>query len=952
MPTSSHLRSALLVTCATGALCLTAGVSQAATATATAGANSQGAAAVSEIVVTAEKREENVQRVPVAISVFSSTKRDVIGIQSIQDMTNFTPGLSYSTSTDRITLRGIGRTTNVLSADAPVANYDDGLYETFAVAAGRSSLDLERVEILRGPQGTLSGRNALGGAINEVTAKPTSTPYAEARVTYGNYDHVNLEAVVSGPLNDNWAVRVYGNWEKQDQGWIKNVVPGMPSEGNVINEWYVDGQIQGKINDHLDMWTKVQGAQWFNGGGGPGAASAGWTDAGYATGEFINGQAFLYANATYACNAGSGATNVKNPSPLGCVNPQVGNPWVEARSVPNTVTLPTYISVNTQWTWHANDFDIKYIGGGTYYHYILTGPSAVSPVVSETLPVAPNGLCGLGLLGPCSGLNINSQYAFNYQELNGFWSDEVDFISTGNGPLQWVAGLYQFYQHYTQPVTDGNTQQPQLNTPTCLTAFPCPTQTNFLYFNNQPSVSDQSYAVFGQIDWKFTDTLKLTLGARYSYDRKYGTESVRLLDMGNIVAPEQFGTFGTTAGPAAGAGPAFDLTELCTVVDCSPTKGVVTKTTYNPKTGLASRGYDANWSDPSGTAGLEWQVDPDTLLYAKYGRGYKSGGFNIGIFTVLSFSPYTNSETVDSFEIGLKKNFGHMLQVNAAAYYYSYSDLQIPITIAQDAGGPTQAETSFYNVPKSVSEGFELESTFTPIDNLAISLSYSYDNAYISQGAAADPGDPNAIAPGAKPLFTLAQCQATAGNKVPDCLPDIYTAPASGIIPGDPTQGFNIPQNLAGNSLPNAPHNKVAINVLYTFKTETGDLTPSVSYLWRDSAYGTLFSRPYNLAPAWDQWDMRLTWKSVNGRYEVIAFGKNVLNTIGYDQGAISNRLNSVTNVIGPAGTVTTVNYVQGINGPAGFNSHVANTGPLGIQTTYYPTPPRTYGIEFHYKFF
>ena len=75
-------------------------------------------------------------------------------------------------------------------------------------------------------------------------------------------------------------------------------------------------------------------------------------------------------------------------------------------------------------------------------------------------------------------------------------------------------------------MTDGNLEQPQLNTPTCLTAFACPTQNNFLYFNNQPSVSDQSYAVFGQIDWKFTDTLKLTLGARYSYDRKYGTESV------------------------------------------------------------------------------------------------------------------------------------------------------------------------------------------------------------------------------------------------------------------------------------------------------------------------------------------------------------------------------------------------------------------------------------------
>src|SRR5450631_2726153 len=92
-------------------------------------------AEVEIVVVTAEKRVQDVQTVPVAISVFGSDKRDAVGIQSIQDMTNFTPGLQYSTATDRISLRGVGRLTNVLSADASVANYDDGLYETFAVAA-------------------------------------------------------------------------------------------------------------------------------------------------------------------------------------------------------------------------------------------------------------------------------------------------------------------------------------------------------------------------------------------------------------------------------------------------------------------------------------------------------------------------------------------------------------------------------------------------------------------------------------------------------------------------------------------------------------------------------------------------------------------------------------------------------------------------------------------------
>src|SRR5436190_6275298 len=147
-------------------------------------------AQIETVVVTAEKRAQDVQTVPIAISVFSSDKRDAIGINSIQDMTNFTPGLQYNTSTDRISLRGVGRMTNVLSADASVANYDDGLYETFAVAAGRSSLDLDRVEVLRGPQGTLYGRNAIAGALNEITRHPDIDAFhGELRATYGNYDH-------------------------------------------------------------------------------------------------------------------------------------------------------------------------------------------------------------------------------------------------------------------------------------------------------------------------------------------------------------------------------------------------------------------------------------------------------------------------------------------------------------------------------------------------------------------------------------------------------------------------------------------------------------------------------------------------------------------------------------------------------------------------------------------
>jgi iron complex outermembrane receptor protein len=937
-------RHALLVSCAAGALSA-GGAAFAATATST----STSAPSVTEIVVTAEKREQNLQTVPIAITAFTSTERDKIGINSIQDMTNFTPGLTYSTSTDRITLRGVGRTTNVLSADAPVANYDDGLYETFAVAAGRSSLDLAEVVIERGPQGTLGGRNALAGSLDEVTNRPTATPYAEVRLTVGNYDHVIAEGDVSGPINDIWSYRLYANYEYQGEGWIKNIVPGQASEGNNINEWYADAQIQAKFNDHFEMWTKFQSAQWNNPSGGPGDLSDGWTKAGYPTYEWE--VAGVEPLAGYACAPGFAGANVVNVSPMGCTNPAVKSPWVEAMTIDHSVELPAYYSIDSQWTWHSQGFDIKYIGGGTYYHYELFGPTegANAPITSFNQPCDFFPDCG------AVGLKINPTDSFQYQEENGFWSDELNFISTGNGPLQWVGGVYQFFQTYQQPVSAEDLQQPQDNgpfyNPLCSqTGGVCAPETNYRWFDNRPAVSDQSYAAYGQIDWKFTPTLKLTAGIRYSYDRKYGVESVRLTC---FTLPSCY-TLPELNPYIPGGIPAVDLTQLGTVVDSGPPggpypTGVTGPTTYNPVNGLASRHYNASWQSPSGTAGIEWTPDSDSLYYFKYGRGYKSGGYNIGIFTVLSFEPWTNSEHVDSFEAGLKHTFGNTLTVDGAAYWYNYTDLQIPITTVQTAGGLAQSETAFYNVPKSISRGIELETIWRPIEHLTVMFNYSFDDAYVVQGTGTDPADPNAMEPGARPLYTAAQCAAGATQKLPPCIADVFSTG----IANDPGAGWSIPQNLAGNPLPNAPKNKVSVNALYEFKMEDGSKwEPSLSYVWRDEEYGLFFKEQYYAAPAWDEWDARLTYTSSNGKFTAIAFIKNIFNTIGYDQGALATRAAGTVDVPGAGDAYSTVNYVQGLNGPTGFNNQLAGANKDGVYSTYYVTPPRTFGVELHYKFF
>jgi iron complex outermembrane receptor protein len=938
-------------------------------------------AQIEVVVVTAEKRSQDVQTVPIAISVFGSEKRDQLGITSIQDMTNFTPGLQYSTSTDRISLRGVGRLTNVLSADASVANYDDGLYETFAVAAGRSPLDIERVEVLRGPQGTLYGRNAIAGALNEITHGPTAEFQGEVRATYGNYDHVTLEGAFSGPIADGWEYKAYINWDYQNQGYAKNIVPGRKSEYGRLNDLYLDDQIQKTFfGDKLDFWLKYQTAWWYGGAGNAGSQSAGWDR--YDTPTFEFGTASTGLNPGYGCTAPGftdatpNTTVVSATSPLpaatACRNPGVSTPWKIAHLVSYNVVLPSYDNVNMHLTWHAKDFDIKYIGGGTYYHYILTGgtqnggegsSNARAPISSYTIG---------SLFGPAHNLVVNPVESFNYQEHNGFISNEVNFISTGDSPLQWVAGIYHFQQHYSQPVFTTSPVQPQWNGPFAAPAFfcsapmvpfdgngvgtngVCAPETGFRRFDNRPRLHATSEAVYGQVEYKWSDELKFTGGLRYSEDRKYGTESVRLLCFGVpacLAAPEVQGA------PTLPVLPAVDLTQLGTVVasglaifgsTVNLPRGVTSVTTFNPTTGLASRNYHASWGALTGTAKVDWTPDDSTLVYASYSKGYKSGGFNVGIFTVLSFSPWTDKEKVDSFEIGAKKSFGDWLTVNTALFHYAYRNLQVPLAVVQSAGGLSQSETSFINVPGSISQGAELETIISPIENLQILFNYSYLDAHISRGIFADPADPNATAPGATPALTDEQCfnGAKAGG-IP-CSVDIYTRNAGPFAaPGG--LGWNKPQNLRGNQLPNATRNKIAVNLFYTWATDFGKFEPSVSYTWRDKQYGNFFTRSYNKAPSWDQVDARVTWVSEDGAWEAVVFGRNILDKVGYDGGATGHRLAGTIDRNCAGTGFGTCNFVQGVNNPVGYGA-VRGENATGQVTTYSVTPPALYGIELHYK--
>ena len=186
------------------------------------------------------------------------------------------------------------------------------------------------------------------------------------------------------------------------------------------------------------------------------------------------------------------------------------------------------------------------------------------------------------------------------------------------------------------------------------------------------------------------------------------------------------------------------------------------------------------WNDFTGTAGVEWTPDRKTLAYFKYSRGYKSGAFATvnGTNGTFSAAPYALPEQADDFEAGLKKDWTRRIQTNVTGFYEQYYDAQYPLTITQ-AQGPNIG--IFYNIPRSVIQGVEVETVFAPLDKLNILFTYAYLDAHITKGGpVTDPNDPTATQPGARPVAV--------GQGA-----DPFT--------GLPTRG----QDLKGNPLPLSP---------------------------------------------------------------------------------------------------------------------------------------------------
>ena len=904
-------KRSLLVTTAWTAMFCAGGLAHAATATATDAAtgtvsSASDATTVGEIVVTAEKREANLQEVPEAVTAFTAKDRNLKGITTIQDITNYTPGLTYSSQLDRPAIRGLARSTNQYTADSSVAVYYDDFFSSSTFLVGRDDMLIDQVEVLEGPQGTLYGRNSIGGLINTISKRPTNEYTGEIRLNEGNFDATKVEGTLAGPVPfvNNLTFRVSGYYDGQNKGYLTNVVPGAATEGGIRHDLYGDFQLEYK-GDKDDIWldTYVVG---FNGDrGGPGSLLGTPTSGNYGTALTTYGQLNFNPNFPYGGGAVPGSVIGQLPGN----NPTLNNIRSFAHSVTTDITVDKAYTVTLHWTHHFDGFDVRYVGGYSQYHYELHGAyfnNDNSPITSYQVPISPlSPFAGDPAISP---LTVNPRQIFSFTTQTDWFSHELTFSSTNNSPFQWIAGLYYYQETDNNPETDQTPDQAQVATPVSLAgitpavtagvfgqpipasalALPNPSRDEFL-LDYQDRI--QSAAAYGQIDWKITPTLKITAGLRYTIDWKHGTEETRFVDFSSGIAPT------LTPFILGSALPAVDITP--TQISFAPGKGICglpVLQTAGPYAGAFTRCLSDHSQALTGTAGLEWTPDSETLAYLRYNRGYKAFAFNAGFI-----SPNTEAapEHVDDIEIGLKKTLlDHTLVIDADAFWYNYTNDQVPLGVANG----TLTLTEFLNIPKAVSEGIELTADWRPVRHLDLNLTYGLDRTVITSNCTSVGGT-------------------ATGACYEDALDPFGTAPGARPV-GTATTAGTVLQSVKGDALPQAPENKVAFNVNYTWEFEPGNLTASATYIWKDKSYASIFTRTYDEAPSWNQVDLRVVWSGNHDHYEIVGFVKNLLDTRGYDAAS------------------------------AGYITGTGNTPSTLAQVPSFDlTPPRLYGVEFHYKF-
>lgn len=636
---------------------------------------------IEEIIVTAQKREENVRDVPIAISSFTGDVMSALGVFDTRDLSRLVPGFSANESgrnTTLFTMRGVGFADTTYTATSTVGTYIDEVNLPYSAMTRGANLDIQRVEVLKGPQGTLYGRNTTGGLVNYIAYAPTETFEAGTNTSFSRFSTVESENYVSGPILDTLSGRIAVKLTQSNEGWqVSNTRPGDTlGEQDKLS---ARGTLLWQPSDSFSAALRLEG----------------WRDRSDPTAPqavgLIPGNPFL--------------------GPLG-VTPQVANyPYVPRYGAdPRVADWPDdpprypgqlrddFRMASIKAVWNISDTMALTIIPST-----LRMESDGSPQL-QGLDISNTDLQTFAKIRT-NALEVRLSDAWFSERF--IWSvgvnlsrdeaREVQIADTTNaGALFSIAGIPGLYGN---PISDT------------------------VVLDGEPTI--QQRAIFINTDTQLTDALTLTLGARYSEN-------------------DQDYTFCATEPESArgivGLSNVFTGLSLLAATQYTLATGQPGRPSIVTKGDCFSLGEDGN-NDPfvgeldesnvSGRVALSYQTESGSLLFASVGRGFKAGGYPV-------LNPARKAQLVPvvqekllAYEVGSKISFfDDILYTGATAFLYDYTNKQLLTKTLDQVFGPLPI---LENAPKSTVYGFELEAQLSPLEGLYIAFAGSYIQTEIDE---------------------------------------------------------------------------------------------------------------------------------------------------------------------------------------------------------------------------
>ena len=892
------------------------------------------------VTVTTQKVEQSIQDVPIAVSAFDEDALEKMQLTGGPDLLKAIPNSAFTAGNFggfNFRVRGIGNDAVAQSSDAGVGVHQNDVPLGANRLLEAEFFDMERVEVLRGPQGTLYGRNATGGVFNAITAKPVLEEWrGNATVTIGNYGTLKYRGMINVPIGDKIAVRLAGNKLQRD-GFATNTVTGEDIDGREL--YGVRGSIYFEPTDNFratfiaehfeeddnrlragkQLCAKDPFRTSFNG------VAIGHVDQ-LATSLGCRAAALEDMNdrVNSAATLGGGLAIV-----AGLLNGDAFTQPVDPnlRNIESAFD-PTYFADQTLYTLKG-EFDVtdalklSYIGSYSETSLqSLEDYNKIAPTINfnATAGAFAGGLAPLyPLLFPGGTVNdpqLGASNRFRTFDIAGGGSEqtthEIRLQSAYDGPFNFNLGAIKVDLESIDPSVPTDGYAVLSNSLTALTQINnaaggalfggqvpvdtgvggvpvfggAITGTGGNYFRSLSPYTLDSYAVFGEGYYDLNDDLKLTLGLRYTNDKKeqdiiptFLFTPIAAIPGGDPLAPR----------PIAGASP--DLGGDGTL--------------------------NANFAETTGRAGFDWTPDlgftEDTLVYGFYSRGYKGGGINPPQPAGSNlFPPVFEPEFINSYELGTKNTLaGGALQANLTGFLYDYEGYQITQIVNRTSAN--------FNIDTKI-QGLEIETIWNPVSTLIVNANLGLLNTEIQDTWGIDTLDRTN---GRSDLVTLKNA-ATFGNCVVSA--QGYAAVLRGIQAGalpagasrglcsgafvgqeaalavfnggtpigsvtvtntDGTQstiaGFTPfdgdAKSLDGNSQPGAPESTFNIGVEYTWEPGSfgnWGLTGRFDYYRQADSFSRVYNTERDVLPSWDNLNVNVSLFNDESGIRVDLFGKNI----------------------------------------------------------------------------